>query len=215
MVKNNNKICIIGTGGFGREVLCCLIDLYRSSKINIFENVYFMVSDEYYKEETVMGVKVIKLSDFVTSEYNVFVAIGNPQARRKIVESLPLQTNYLTIIHPSALVSDFTEIGEGSIITAGTILTCNLKIGKHAHLNLNTTIGHDCVIGDYFTTAPATNISGNCKIGDSVYFGTNSAVKEGISICSDVTIGMGGVVVKDINEKGIYIGNPLRKLERK
>lgn len=94
-------------------------------------------------------------------------------------------------------------------------MTCNIKIGKHAHLNLHTTIGHDCIIGDYFTTAPATNISGNCEFGECVYFGTNSSVRQGIKICDNVTIGMGGIVVKNINEEGVYIGNPVKKLNKK
>ena len=70
-------------------------------------------------------------------------------------------------------------------------------------------------MGDFFTTAPSANISGNCNFGDCVYFGTNSAVRQGVKICDNVTIGMGGVVVKDITEEGVYIGNPLKKLEKK
>jgi acetyltransferase-like isoleucine patch superfamily enzyme len=46
-----------------------------------------------------------------------------------------------------------------------------------------------------------------------VYFGTNSSVRQGITICQDVVIGMGGVVVKNITESGIYVGNPATKLE--
>jgi acetyltransferase-like isoleucine patch superfamily enzyme len=70
-------------------------------------------------------------------------------------------------------------------------------------------------MGDFFTTAPAANISGNFHFGDCVYFGTNSAIRPGVKICDNVTIGMGGVVVKDITEEGVYIGNPLKKLEKK
>ena len=77
---------------------------------------------------------------------------------------------------------------------------------------MHTTVGHDCIIGDFFTTAPAVNISGSCKFGDNVYVGTNASVKNGITICDDVTIGMGGVVVKDILKPGTYIGNPAKLL---
>jgi UDP-3-O-[3-hydroxymyristoyl] glucosamine N-acyltransferase len=111
-------------------------------------------------------------------------------------------------------VLEETEIGKGSIITMGSIVTCNVAIGDHSQLNLHTTIGHDCRIGHYFTTAPGAHISGECEIGHNVYFGTNASVRQGVRICDDVTIGMGGVVVKDIVEAGVYIGNPLRKLER-
>jgi sugar O-acyltransferase (sialic acid O-acetyltransferase NeuD family) len=211
--NTNKKICIFGAGGFGREVLCCLIDLFAEKSLSIYDSIYFMVNDEYYNQSTIMDINVILLSKFDPEKYNVVVAIGDSNLRKKAVESLPKNTTFTTIIHPSAIISKFVNIGEGSIITAGTILTCNINIGKHAHLNLNTTIGHDCIIGDYFTTAPAVNISGNCNIGNCVYFGTNSSVKEKINICNNVTIGLNSGVVKNIDESGVYVGCPIRKIK--
>src|SRR5690606_21269425 len=135
MIDYEKKICILGAGGFGREVLCCLIDRIASTNLKIEEIACFMVSDEHFKENKIMGVDVIPQSKFDPALYNVVVAVGDPSARKRVVESLPLQTTYTTIIHPSVIISDWVEIGEGSIVTAGTILTCNIKIGKHAHLN--------------------------------------------------------------------------------
>lgn len=207
------KICIIGTGGFGKETLCCLIDVYASETTKAADFACFMVDDLFYKESEVMGIKVIRRSEFDVSLYNVVVAVGDPIARKKIVESLPKETTYATIIHPTVVKSEWVNIGEGSIITAGVILTCNIDLGKHTHLNLNSTIGHDCKAGDYFTTAPAVNISGNCSIGNCVYIGTNVSIREKVSICDNVVIGMGSVVLKNIAEAGVFVGSPLRKLE--
>ncbi len=215
MTVYNKKYCIVGTGGFGREVLCCLSDILSKTDQILEDNVCFMVSDEYYKEKTVMEVDVIPLSSFDPERYKVVVAIGDPAARKAFVERLPPSTEYATLIHPTAVISKWVELGDGSIVTAGTVLTCNIRIGRHAHLNLHTTIGHDCTAGDYFTTAPGVNISGNCKLGHHVYLGTNASIKQSVSLCDHVTIGMGGVVVKDIKEEGVYIGNPLKKLEKK
>lgn len=206
------KYCIFGAGGFGREVLCCLEDLYPNQNLN--EIVHFMVDDENFQESTIHGVSVIKFSDFVPDSYQVIVAVGDPITRKQIVEKMPSGTVFGTIIHPTVTKSRWIEIGEGSVISAGCILTCDIKIGKHAHLNLNTTIGHDCSIGNYFTTAPAVNISGNCKISECVYFGTSSSIRQGINICDNVTIGMGAIVVKHITEPGVYIGSPAKKLEK-
>lgn len=211
----DKKICIFGTGGFGREVLCCLKDAIANDGANIEDIACFMVSEEYLTEEKIMGVDVLSLSKFDPTLYHVVVAIGDPESRKSIVQRLPSSTTYATIIHPSAVISDWVEVGAGSVITAGVILTCNIKIGNHAHLNLHTTVGHDCVIGDFFTTAPAVNVSGNCQFGDCVYLGTNAAVKQGVEICNNVTIGMGGIVVKNIEVPGVYIGNPVRKLDKK
>jgi sugar O-acyltransferase (sialic acid O-acetyltransferase NeuD family) len=213
-INQNKKVCIYGIGGFGREVLCCIIDSIKGTSIAIEDIACFMVDDEYFIEDKILGINVIPFSKFNASALNVVVAIGNPELRKKMVEKLPPNTSFATIIHPNVVMSKWVEIGEGSVITAGSILTCNIKIGKHAHLNLQTTIGHDCVIGDYFTSAPSVNISGNCTLGECVYLGTKAATREKINICDRVTIGMGGIVLKDITEAGTYIGSPVKKLNR-
>jgi sugar O-acyltransferase (sialic acid O-acetyltransferase NeuD family) len=193
-------------------VLCLLKDVLSVSGKKLQGNAVFMVDDLYYTQNNIMGIEVIRRSAFNIDEYNVVVAIGNPQDRKNAVQNLPSDTEYATLIHPNALLSDWVEIAEGSIVTANSILTCNIKIGKHCHINLNTTIGHDCAIGDYFTAAPAVNISGHCTIGDGVYIGTNAAIREGVNICDDVVIGMSAVVLNDVIEKGIYAGQPIKKL---
>lgn len=214
ILSQGKRICIIGTGGFGREVLCCLMEVIKHYGLRIEDIACFMVSDEDYKDTSVMGLPIYRRSTFDPALFAVVVAVGNPQIRKRAVENFPANTQYVTVIHPTAILSDWVELGEGSIVTAGTILTCAIKIGKHAQLNLHTTIGHDCIIGDYFTTAPAANISGNCTIGECVYFGTNAAVRQGINICSNVTIGMGAIVVKPITTPGVYVGVPAHPLEK-
>ena len=50
MIDNEKKICILGAGGFGREVLCCLIDQIATTNHKIEEIACFMVSEEHFKE---------------------------------------------------------------------------------------------------------------------------------------------------------------------
>ncbi|HEY9260358.1 NeuD/PglB/VioB family sugar acetyltransferase [Chitinophaga sp.] len=214
MAGSKKKICIVGSGGSARETLCALIDATDKTQA-IADIACFMVDDEYYKEPIVMGIEVIRFSAFDAALYDVVVALGDPAARKRIVERLPADTTYATIIHPTAIISQWAEIGEGSVITAGVIITCNIKLGKHTQLNLNTSISHDCVLGDFFTTASGVRISGNCTFGECVYFGANSASKEKITIVDNVTIGMGGMVVKDIKEEGVYVGVPVQKMIKK
>ncbi|NQY67901.1 MAG: transferase, partial [Flavobacteriales bacterium] len=156
--------------------------------------------------------EILPSSKFEPDLYSVIVSISDVVKRKKIVESLPKNTSYATLIHPSVVMSEWVEIGAGTIITAGCILTCNIKIGEHSQLNLHTTIGHDTTLGDYFTSAPGAKISGGCVIGNQVYIATNASIKHLLNICSNTTIGMGGVVLKDIEEPGVYVGNPIRKL---
>ena len=174
-------------------------------------DVKFFVDDHYWDGKNDL---ILPISKFNPNEYEVVIAIGNPRDRFDIVQRLPKETKYFTHIHPSVqILGNDVEIGEGSIICAGTIITTNVKIGNHTHLNLQTTIGHDCNIGNYFTTAPGAKISGNCKIYDCVYVGTNTSIKENTSIHSLTTIGSNATVVKNIEEPGTYVGVPTKKIK--
>ncbi len=190
---------LIGAGGFAREVSAQL-----SCKVIKF------VEDDYYTEN---NESIFPLSTFNCFKHHALVAIGDSTVRRRIVETLPEKTTYFVAIHPSAQILDKNiHIDCGSVICPNCILTTNIIIGSHCQLNLATTIGHDCKIGNYFTTAPGAKISGNCTIGDCVYVGTNTSIKEKINICSNVIIGMGSVVVKDITEPGVYAGVPVKRI---
>ena len=204
--KRTMKQALVGYGGFAREVMS-----YMDLVLPCF------VEDDYFNPSQPCSRR---LSTFSPSEYELFIAIADPTIRERIVKTLPPETKYFTLIHPSATIlqgphDEFVSIGEGSYISAGCKIGCSTTIGKHAQLNWNTIIGHDCVIGDFFTTAPIAGAMGNNRIGNCVYFGANACSIEKISICSDVTIGAGATVVKDITEPGTYVGNPARKMVKR
>ena len=195
------KKALIGAGGFAREIKTHMKDYTMKC----------FVDDQFWKEN---NEYIYPLSEFDPNEYEVLVAIGDSRDRFDMVQKLPKETKYFTYIHPSAQILGYdVQIGKGSIVCAGSILTTNIKIGEHAHLNLHTTIGHDCEIGDYFTTAPGAKISGNCKIYDCVYIGTNASIKQKISIHSLSTVGMNAAVVKNIEEPGVYVGAPAKRIK--
>jgi len=204
------KLCIIGASGFAREALCILSDLGWDDQFYAF-----FQSDKFYEPAKIYGYDVLPVSQFDPSLHKAIIAIADPVIRERVCRELPEGTEFYNLIHPSVSISKYNvDIEEGAIISAGSILTCDIKMGKHAILNLATTIGHDCVIGDFFTTTPAVNISGKCQIGNRVYIGTNAASRGHNVICDDVTIGMGAVVLNNITEPGIYVGNPIRKIEK-
>ena len=115
--------------------------------------------------------------------------------------------------HQSVYIGSDIYVGCGSIICPNCVLTINIKLGTHSQLNLNTTIGHDCRIQDYFTTAPGAKISGNCNIGQGVYVGTNASIKEKLTITDSVVIGLNCGVVKNLTECGVYVGVPAKKIK--
>lgn len=201
---------IVGTGGFAREVLFLMDDL------KMYDDFYGFIEPDYiweekWKDKIIMGKPVLPFSD-VRHFDKISIGVADSKIRKKTIEQLPQNVEYISLIHPNASVSRWAKIEEGCIITAGCIVTTQIELGVHAHLNLQTTIGHDCKIGDFFTTAPSVNISGICNIDNNVYFGTGAATKQGINICNDVIIGMGAMVTKNITEPGTYVGIPAKKL---
>jgi sugar O-acyltransferase (sialic acid O-acetyltransferase NeuD family) len=191
------KLALYGYGGHAREI---------ASQIG--KEVTFFVDDQYSNN-------IAKpISSFDPTQYHMMVAVGDSKDRFEMVQKLPKETEFFTFIHPTALILDNNvEIGEGSFIGAYSILTTNIKIGKHALLNRGNQIGHDTTIGDYFSAMPGVIISGNCKIYDCVYIGTNASIRQKINIHSLSTIGMNAAVVKDIESPGVYAGVPAKKIK--
>jgi sugar O-acyltransferase (sialic acid O-acetyltransferase NeuD family) len=191
------KLALFGNGGHAREV---------AAQLN--KEVTFFVDDEFSNESAK------PISDFKPENYLMMVAVANSKEREKIVKRLPSNTKYFTFVHPTVLSMDNNiEIGEGSFIGAYSILTTNIKIGKHSILNRGNQIGHDSIIGDYFSAMPGAIVSGNVILGENVYMGTNSSIKEKIQVCSNVTIGSNATVIKNIIIGGTYVGVPSKKIK--
>lgn len=205
------QILIAGTGGFAREVLDLISDLGRYDEVLGFIEPDFIMDKGNLPNE-IMGKPILPYSIVDSTKHCVSIAIAETSIREKVITQLPKDIEFITLIHPSVVISKWSTFGEGAIICAGSIVTCNIRVGKHAQLNLHTTIGHDCEIGDFFTTAPSVNISGNCIIEDHVYFGTSSSIKQGMTVTGNVTIGMGAIVTKNIDMSGVYLGIPAKRI---
>lgn len=194
------KKALIGAGGSSAEV---------KAQIGNFDMMCF-VDDEYY----IPNSKNIRpMSELDVNEYEILVCMGSSIDRERIVNSLPTNTRFFTFIHPSVLIMENNvTIGEGSFVGAYSVLTTNIKIGKHSILSRACHIGHDVITGDYLSMMPGSVVSGNCNIGNRVYIGTNSSIREKLNICDDVILGLNSGVVKSINEPGIYGGTPAKNI---
>ena len=180
---------LIGAGGHAREVMA-----HMQRKLKCF------VEDKFCEKGNT------PLSDFDPEKYEVMIAISDSKVRKRIVDNLPVNTKFFSYIHHNVEILDNSfSIEEGSFFGSGCLLTTNISIGKHAILNRSIQIGHDCIIGNFFSAMPGSILSGNVKVGDCVYIGTNASVKEKLSISPNVTIGMGCRVYKDIKHQCTFI----------
>lgn len=207
---------IIGAGGFGREV-AWLVE--RINEIEPTWNLRGFIDDNTAIHGSLQDdYSVIGGCDYlmnITQEVWVVCAVGSAKIRKKIIEKLKNYSNvkFATLIDPSVMRSERVDIGEGSIICAGTIITVDISIGSHVIINLDCTIGHDDIIHDFVTIYPSVNVSGNVVVGECAELGTGMQIIQGKSIGRESIIGAGAVVIRDIPEKCTAVGSPAKPIK--
>lgn len=205
---------IIGAGGFGREV-AWLVE--RINEVNPTWNLKGFIDDNESLWGNVEGdYPVLGGCEYLKSLGDVYAvcAVGSAKVRKIIIGRIKeSNVKFATLIDPSVLVSKRVEIGEGSIICAGTIITVDIRIGNHVIINLDCTIGHDVDIEDFVTIYPSVNLSGNVLIGQCTELGTGTQIIQGKTITANSIVGAGAVVVKNIEEPGTYVGSPAKKIK--
>ena len=141
-------------------------------------------------------------------ESPVVVSVGNNLSRRQIAEKLDCE--FGTIVHPTAVVSPFSTIGEGSVVMQGAVIQSDVKMGKHCILNTGASIDHECIIEDYVHISPQATLCGNVQVGEGAWIGAAAVVIPGVKIGKWCTVGAGSVVVEDVPDGATAYGNPCR-----
>lgn len=204
------KIIIVGAGGFGRELLQWIKDI--NDKTPTWDILGFIddnpnALDGYEIDYGVIG----SIKDWMPKEDEEFaLAFGSPELKRKIVSILKEKgAKFATVIHPTALLSEFAHYGEGFIMFPYSKLSCNSSVGDFVTL-LSTPIGHDNEIGDYTVISGGCNIVRNVKIGKDVFVAAGVAIAQDVTIGDGAYLGLASVVIKDVNSGATVFGNPAR-----
>jgi sugar O-acyltransferase (sialic acid O-acetyltransferase NeuD family) len=208
-------IVIIGCGGFGREVHDIIDAINQAS--STWELIGYVDDDPAQTNLNLIkerGSRLLGSTDWLSeanASIHYVIGIGSGAVRRSIdVKLSNCGMTSAILIHPTATLGYSVRIGEGSIICAGVRATTNIALGRHVHLNLNSTVGHDSTLGDYVTVNPLVAISGWVSIGSGSMLGTHSAVLQQLSVGADSVVGAGACVVKDVPDHAIVKGVPAR-----
>lgn len=197
------QLVIIGASGHGKVVA----DIAKKSG---YESITFLDDREDLAE--CGGYPVAGMcSTFADYPCDIIVAIGNPVVRERFLNKLEgAGKSVPVLIHPSAVIAEDVMIGKGTVIAAGAVVNPGAVIGKGCIINTCSSVDHDCQLENYVHVAVGVHVAGTVHIGERTWIGAGATVNNNVSICADCMIGAGAVVVKDICEKGTYVGVPAR-----
>ena len=177
------QIVIVGTGGQAREIHALLEAL--ADQDHSYELVGFL-DDDAAKTGEVHGVPVLGGVGWLSDRTGMAVAVGVgvTPTRRRVVDRIETLGDHVfpVLVHPSASVGPRVDLGEGTIVGAGAVLTTDIQVGRHTLLNFGCTVGHDVAIEDFATVAPGAHLSGAVRIEEGADIGTGASIIQGLTI---------------------------------
>lgn len=205
------KIAIIGSGDLGSQLKHLAAQCKGNKVIGFFDD-YAKIGEHKH------GLPVFGGSDDVLHHFELklfdalLIGIGynHMSVRRNLYDRFSSYIPFASLMHPSAIIDDSVEIGNGTIIYAGCILDVGVKIGDNVLVNVGGIVAHDTTIGNHCFLSPAVSIAGFVSIGSSSVIGINSTLIDNLNLPSGTQIGGGAVVIRSPEKPGLYVGNPAR-----
>ncbi len=200
-------LAILGASGHGKVVAdiaeCCgwqQIVFFDDAWPGVLKNGAWQIVGD---TETLLD----KISDYD----GVIVGIGNNAIRHQKLQLLDaVDVNIVSLVHPSAIISNYASIGVGSVVMAGVVVNVDVKTGCGAILNTSCSIDHDCALGDSVHVSPGARLAGNVCIGDKSWVGIGAVVRQSVDIGKNVMIGAGAAVISNLPDGATALGVPAR-----
>ncbi len=206
------KLWIVGAGGFGREMHVWARqhpDHGRAWQVAGF-------LDDNAQALRAFGdfAPIAPLTGHAVDPGALYLCgLGLPPVKEKLLRPLlDAGAEFLTFIHPRALVGDRVKLGRGVVLCPGAIASADIVLGDFVMLNLHATVGHDASVGAWSTLSAHCDVTGRVQVADRVFMGSQASVIPGKSIGSRSVLGAGAVVINDVPADVTVVGNPARVL---
>jgi sugar O-acyltransferase (sialic acid O-acetyltransferase NeuD family) len=206
------RLLIAGAGGHGRVVADTAL------QSGAFSDVAFL--DDHATGATPEGWSVVgTIAELrrLRDTYDCFVAaFGDADLRLKSLRAAAdLGYSLTPVIHSSAIISQYCELGAGTVVIGGAVINVGCKVDRGCIVNTGASVDHDCVLGEGVHICPGAHLAGNVRVGSRTWFGIGAVAKQGVSVGEGVTVGAGAVVIDDIADGMTVVGNPARPFNRK
>jgi sugar O-acyltransferase (sialic acid O-acetyltransferase NeuD family) len=207
-----SDLVIYGGGGLGREVLG---HVRAAAPQGVRWNFLGFIDDSLPAGTAVGGYPVLGGFAWLASRAQstaVVMGLASPSVKADLYARLKENPHVIfpTFVHPLALVEPSAVLAPGTVASPFCFVAVDASLGLCSFLNVASQVGHDSVLGDFCSVMPSVNISGNVTIGARTLVGAGAKILQGLSIGSDVTVGIGSVVLKDVPNRCTVMGYPAR-----
>lgn len=216
------RVIIIGAGGHGKEVASYIRDIgSQGTNVCVAGFVDENKPKGAFGQSEILGgfddLRVL-LRDHEDKMFYYIPAVGDNRSRAELVrkaESLKMNNfKPWTLRSPQATIGHNVEIGEGSCLAPGSIITTHVSLGRYCIINVNASVSHDCCLGDFVNINPGATVCGNVSIGSGCYIGAGATIIDKISIDDWAVIGAGAVVIEDMSAGVTAVGVPAKVIKR-
>lgn len=183
-----------------------------------FNVLGFIDNDPEKKGKTFVGLPIFGgfevLDDLMKDDvYFINLITGSTKTRYETSRFMAQRgCKFFNFIHPNVDLT-MVEIGVGNYIQEGVIIQAAAKIANNSSIHIGALVAHEVIIGNSVFIAHAVSISGCVEIGDGTFVGTNATILPRLKIGKWVTIGAGAVVVKDVPDYTVVVGNPAKPIK--
>lgn len=207
------KLGIYGTGGSGREVYD-IITMNPTTK-EYWSEIIFI--DDTKEKGTFRNCRMMPFEDLQhdieKDDIKIVIAVGEPTSRKKLYDRVIKNGIQLaTVIHPLAQISASAKIGNGAVIQENVTVSSDAVVEDNAYINSKSIVGHDAHIGMHCQISSFSIVAGGTQVGKETYIGISAAIRDHIRIGHNVIVSMGAVVVKDVRDNMVVMGNPAREI---
>ena len=137
------------------------------------------------------------------------ITLGNNARRRAVAEAHP-GVDWITVVHPAALVHESAAIGPGAMVMWRAVVEPDARVGAHAIINTGAAVCHDARVGDYAHVSVTSTLAGEAVVGDGVFLGMNACVIGTARVGDWAVVGAGASVVRDVPAGATAVGVPAR-----
>jgi len=207
-------VIVLGAGGNCRDIVDSMNDINRVAGETVFEPLGYLDDDPAKEGMVLGGVRVLGPLSAIAEYPHASVVDGLngtslTSRKHQILGSLGLpRARYVTIVHPTASVSQLATVGAGTVILQNVTINSDARIGDHVMVLPNSVVSHDAVVDDYCYLTPGVVLAGYVHLEQGVYIGARSAVMHRVTIGTGAVVGMGSVVLEDVAAGTTVVGVP-------